>query len=83
MNSTERTTEDPDLTHKSEEYFNDEYIKSMKREGNEDLDKEITENEVQSLITLLRNNNACGFDKIFNEYLKYSTENIIKLKSLM
>ena len=43
MYSTEKTTEDPDLTHKSEEYFNDEYIKSLKREGNEDLDKEITE----------------------------------------
>ena len=79
MNSTERTTEDPDLTHKSEEYFNDEYIKSLKREGDEDLDKEIIENEVQSLITSLRNNKACGFDKIFNEYLKYGTENIINL----
>ena len=79
MNFTERTTEDPDLTHKSEEYFNNEYIKSLKREGNEDLDKEITENEVQSLITSLRNNKACGFDKIFNEYLKYGTENIINL----
>ena len=73
------TTEDPDLTHKSEEHFNDEYIKSLKRESNEDLDKEITEKEVQSLIISLRNNKACGFDKIFNEYLKYGTKNIINL----
>ena len=79
MNSTGMTTEDPDLTHKSEDHFNDEYIKSLKREGNEDSDKEITEKEVQSLIISLRNNKACGFDKIFNEYLKYGTENIVTL----
>ena len=71
------TTEDPGLTHKSEEHFNDEYIKSLKRVSNEDLDKEITEKEVQSLIISLRNNKARGIDKIFNEYLKYRTENII------
>ena len=73
------TTEDPDLTHKSKEHFNDEYIKSLKGEGNQDLDKEITEKEVQSLIISLRNNKACGFDKIFNEYQKYGTENIINV----
>ena len=73
------TTEDPDQTHKSEEHFNDEYIKSLKRESNEDLDKEITEKEVQWLIILFRNNKTCGFDKTFNEYLKYGTENIINL----
>ena len=79
MNSTGMTTEDPDLTHKSEEHFSDENIKSLKRESNEDLDKEITEKEVQWLIILFRNNKTCGFDKIFNEYLKYGTENIINL----
>ena len=53
------TTEDSDLTHKSEEYFNDEYeyIKSLKRESNEGLNKET---EVQSLIISLRNNKACS-----------------------
>ena len=76
MNSTGMTTEDPNLIHNSEEYLSDEYIKSFKRESNEKLDSEITEKEVQSLIISLRNNKACGFDKIFYEY---GTENIIKL----
>ena len=46
MNFTGITTEDPDLIHNSEEHFNDEYIKSLKRESNEELDNEITEKDV-------------------------------------
>ena len=38
MNSTEVTAEDPDLIHNSEEHFNDEHIKSLKRESYEELD---------------------------------------------
>ena len=79
MNSTGMTEEDPDLIHNSEEHLNDEYIKSLERESNEELGSEIIEKEVQSLTISLRNNKARGFDKIFNEYLKYGTENIIKL----
>ena len=44
--------------------LNDEKIKSLKRESNDELDSQITEKGIQSLIISLRNNKECGFDKM-------------------
>ena len=45
-------------------------------ECNDLLSESFNENEIVSLISWLKNNNACGIDLIRNEFLKKSTTNI-------
>ena len=44
---------------------------------NEEINREFSLSEVKKIICKLKNNNAYGIDKIFNEYLKNCPENVL------
>jgi hypothetical protein len=48
-------------------------------ESNSSLDKPFTENEILDVIKKLRNNKACGLDRIINEYLKNTAHLFIQI----
>ena len=51
--------------------------KINEQKPNDELDKDITEDETQDAILRLKNNKACGTDNVANEYIKSSPTSLL------
>ena len=54
-------------------------VDSLFSEGCLELDTEVTEEEVKSIILGLKNNKAAGLDNIINEYIKYTSNLLLPI----